>query len=309
MKDVVSVEGYKANLDGTPKAIEKMLELFKKYDIHTTWATVGYLFCKDIQDAKKSYPDILPTYTDDEINLYSYIEENPNLKNEYHFAPKSIELIASYQNQEVATHTFSHYYCLEEGQDKKAFYSDLIASKEKAKEMGINLTSLVFPRNQYNEDYLEVIKQANITSYRGNERGWMYDASSEEEKKTPTKRLLRILDSYINLSGEHTYKLEDIAKQTPYNIPASRFLRPYSSKLSFLDTLRLKRIKESMTYAAKNSELFHLWWHPHNFGTFTQENLNFLENILKHYKQLEAEYGFETLTMSEVSQRIIHSHH
>jgi len=76
-----------------------------------------------------------------------------------------------------------------------------------------------------------------------------------------------------------------------------------------LDTLRLKRIKESMTYAAKNSELFHLWWHPHNFGTFTQENLNFLENILKHYKQLEAEYGFETLTMSEVSQRIIHSHH
>ncbi len=303
MRDVISVEGYAAHLDGTPNAVEEMLELFKKYDTHVTWATMGFLFCKDVEEVKKYYPTKLPNYKDDEINLYSYMEQNP-IKTEYHFAPKSIDLITSYPNQELATHTFSHYYCLEEGQDEAAFHADLISCKKIAEVKDIKLTSLVFPRNQYNESYLGVIEKAGITNYRGNERGWIYEAASEEAKKTPLKRALRIFDSYVNLSGFHTYKFEEIAKQRPYNIPASRFLRPYSAKLSFLDGFRLKRITDAMTHAAQNGELFHLWWHPHNFGVNTKENIIFLTKILKHYKLLEQRFGMKSLTMHEVSQSL-----
>ncbi len=303
MRDVISVEGYSSHLDGTPKAVEEMLTLFNKYQMHVTWATIGFLFYKDSEELKRNYPAKLPAYKNDEINLYSYMEQNP-IKNAYHFAPKSIDLIISYPNQEMATHTFSHYYCLEEGQDEISFYADLEACKKIADEKEIKLTSLVFPRNQYNESYLGVIEKVGITSYRGNEKGWIYDAATEEQKKTPLKRALRILDSYVNVSGYHTYKLVEIAKQTPYNIPASRFLRPYSAKLAFLDTLRLKRITDAMTYAAKNGELFHLWWHPHNFGVNTQENIAFLTLILEHYKILELQYGFRSLTMTEVSEKL-----
>jgi len=300
MRDVISVEGYAANLDGTPKAIELMLELFCKYDTHVTWATMGFLFCKDCEEVKKNAPLKIPNYKDEEINLYKYLENNP-INNEYHFAPKYIDLINSYPNQEMATHTFSHYYCLEDGQNEEEFYEDLQACSKIADKKDIKLTSLVFPRNQYNKSYLGVVEKVGITSYRGNERGWIYEAASEVEKKRPLKRTLRILDSYLNISGYHTYKLEDIAKQRPYNIPASRFLRPYSSKLAFLDTLRLKRIKDAMTHAAKNGELFHLWWHPHNFGVKTEENITFLTKILEHYKVLENRYDFKSLTMNEVS--------
>lgn len=303
MRDVISVEGYSKHLDGTPKAVELMLKLFNDYGIHVTWATMGFLFCKDVDDLKSHYPKKLPEYKDDEINLYKYAQTQ-HLKNEYHFAPQSIDLINSYPNQELATHTFSHYYCLEKGQDEEAFYEDLMAFNEIAKSKGITPCSLVFPRNQYNESYLEVIKKAGISSYRGNERGWIYDAASEEQKKTLTKRLFRMVDSYINISGYHTYKLQDIAKETPYNIPASRFLRPYSLKLSFLDPLKLKRITDAMTHAAKEGELFHLWWHPHNFGINTKENMAFLTKIIKHYKLLEKEYGFNTLTMEEISKSL-----
>jgi peptidoglycan/xylan/chitin deacetylase (PgdA/CDA1 family) len=303
MRDVISVEGYSKHLDGTPKAVELMLKLFNEQDIHATWATMGFLFCKDVDELKRNYPEKLPEYRDDEINLYKYAQTE-YLKPEYHFAPKSIELISSYPNQEVASHTFSHYYCLEEGQDEEAFYEDIMAFNTVAKSKGITPCSLVFPRNQYNKSYIEVIKKAGITSYRGNERGSIYDAASEEEKKTLTKRLLRIVDTYINISGYHTYKLEDIKKDTPFNIPASRFLRPYSLKLSFLDSLKLKRITDAMTYAAKNGELYHLWWHPHNFGINTKENMVFLEKVIKHYKFLEKEYGFRTLTMEEISKTL-----
>ncbi len=300
MRDVVSVEGYENNLQGTPDAIEKMLQLFNDYGIHTTWATLGFLFCKNIEEVKKHSPNLLPSYTNDEINLYNYMEQN-TLEDLYHFAPKCIDLITSYPHQEIATHTFSHYYCLENGQNEEEFLLDLAASIKIALYKNIELTSLVFPRNQYNENYLEMIQQLGITSYRGNEKGWIYEAKSEQEKKTPIKRLLRILDSYINISGFHTYSLSDISKQTPYNIPASRFLRPYSARLSFLDSLRLKRVTDAMTYAAKNGELFHIWWHPHNFGVDTDANLTFLTKILKHYKMLNKEYGLRSLTMGEIS--------
>jgi len=71
------------------------------------------------------------------------------MKKEYHFADKLVTLIDKSKNQELATHTFSHYYCLEEGQTKESFYADLEAAKKIAKEKNISLKSLVFPRNQY----------------------------------------------------------------------------------------------------------------------------------------------------------------
>lgn len=43
-------------------------------------------------------------------------------------------------------------------------------------------------------------------------------------------------------------------------------LRPYSPRLSFLEGLRLRRIRHEMVHAAKKGELYHLWWHPYNFG-------------------------------------------
>ncbi|MCH9813432.1 MAG: hypothetical protein K0U47_05750 [Epsilonproteobacteria bacterium] len=304
MRDVISVKAYENNLKGTPIAIQEMLKQFQDYDIHTTWATIGFLFCKDVADLEKHTPVSLPQYHDEAINLYQYAQKTPDLHIPYHFAPQLIDLILSYPNQEMATHTFSHYYCLEKGQNEKDFYADLMAHKRIAEEKDISLKSLVFPRNQYNKNYLNIIQEVGITSYRGNEKGWFYDAASEEEKKTPLKRLLRMVDSYINISGYHTYKLQDIAQQKPYNIPASRFLRPYSAKLSFLDKFRLKRIKDAMTYAAKNGELFHLWWHPHNFGANTKENIAFLKEVLQHYQHLNKQHNFKSLTMSEVSEML-----
>ena len=111
----------------------------------------------------------------------------------------------------------------------------------------------------------------------------------------------RLLDSYLNISGYHTYDLAEIASSKPYDIASSRLLRPYSSKLRFLESFKLKRITPAMSYAARNGRLFHLWWHPHNFGINTDRNLAFLEKILLHFKRLNHEFGMRTLNMGEVS--------
>ena len=59
-----------------------------------------------------------------------------------------------------------------------------------------------------------------------------------------------------------------------------------------------------MTYAAKNKLMFHLWWHPHNFGANTDNNMATLNAILEHYKKLNIRYGFESATMLECANML-----
>ena len=60
-------------------------------------------------------------------------------------------------------------------------------------------------------------------------------------------------------------------------------------------------VSNTVLHAAKHNEVYHLWWHPHNFGVNQQENFEFLSKILKHYSALKAQYGFESMTMSDLS--------
>ena len=82
------------------------------------------------------------------------------------------------------------------------------------------------------------------------------------------------------------------------NVPSSRFLRP--TGYSALEKMRIIRIKAAMTQAAITGKCFHLWWHPHNFGKNTSENLIFLGEIIKHYVILKDTYGMKSLNMKSV---------
>jgi hypothetical protein len=55
-----------------------------------------------------------------------------------------------------------------------------------------------------------------------------------------------------------------------------------------------------MLTAAKQKALFHLWWHPHNFGKNQKENLIQLEDVLKYYVKMNMEFGMKSMNMSEV---------
>jgi peptidoglycan/xylan/chitin deacetylase (PgdA/CDA1 family) len=302
MRDVISTVKYADNMSGVPNAINELLKSFHKYDIHTTWAIVGFLYFSSIEELKNNMPKKKPGYINEELDLYRYIDSKDFLEPAYHFAPDVIEKIDTYKNQEIGTHTFSHYYCLENNQTKDEFYADIEYAIEIAKnKTGKDIKSLVFPRNQWNEAYLSVLSSLGILCYRGNEKNWIYDAADEEKKTSLTRRVLRLLDSYFNFTGYNTYSLQELSSKRIFNIPASRFLRPASQKFNWLEKMRLRRIKRSMTYAAKNNQLFHLWWHPHNFGKDIDSNMVFLEKILEHYKELNVTYNMQSLNMGEVA--------
>jgi peptidoglycan/xylan/chitin deacetylase (PgdA/CDA1 family) len=299
--DIFTVAQYQENLDNTRWAIDGMLSLFERYNIHATWATVGFLFCDSKEEILSLMPDnTKPQYKDG--NLSPYLTTFPNIGNneledKYHYAPSVVKKIQAVHGQELATHTFSHYYCLEEGQTIQSFEADLKAAITVAKKYQANIDTIIFPRNQYSKDYLKVCEQLGITSFRGCEDDWASRTSSLKEK-TLLKRGLRFIDSFIPILGE-TWVKKPILTDGVYNIPSNRFFRPYRPN-QFQNNLRLDRIKKSMLYAAKNGYIYHLWWHPHNFGQHTQGNLDNLEIILQHFCTLQDKYNMCSLNMKEI---------
>ena len=306
VRDLVSIAGYKNNLLGVRKAIPAMLQLFNKYSIHVTFSTVGFIFFENKHELFDKLPSKKPNYILPGLSPYGNhlngIGDN-EYEDPFHYGFSLIKLIQQH-NQEIGTHTFSHYYCLEDGQTVEDFREDIRAAKSIAEKKGVKLKSIVFPRNQYSEEYLNICKEEGLISFRGNELSWIYTAH-KHERETFIRRICRFIDAYFNITGHHCYTNKYMKKTEPINIPSSRFLKPYSKIFSFMDGLRLKRITRSMTYAAENGLTYHLWWHPHNFGINLKENIAFLEKILLHYKKLSKKYAFTSVSMTQLAEQLI----
>ena len=309
VRDALSLARYEKNLLGVRAAVPGMLELFRRYDIHATWATVGLLFCETREELMRSLPQARPHYVDRKLSPYEDMDEvgEDEARDPFHFAPSLVRLIASCPGQEVGTHTFSHYYCLEEGHDAQSFQDDLRSARQTAMRYGLNLGSIVFPRNQTNRDYLHICREFGIKAYRGNESSWIYNGNREREQSF-LRRGLRLIDAYTNISGHNCYAV-DAGSELPLNIPSSRFLRPYSLKVKMFEPLRLRRIKTGMSYAARKGLVYHLWWHPENFGTDPLYNLSFLGKILRHFSDLRTQYGMESRNMGELADNVLSAVH
>ena len=147
-----------------------------------------------------------------------------------------------------------------------------------------------------NERYLECVERLGFRAYRGNPRTWIHRPG-----RSPLRRGLRFLDSYVRLSGDLSYPLARTASMV--NLAASRFLRPYPRSLAAFEKLRSRRICRELTATHEQGHIYHLWWHPHNFGIDQGENLAFLETVLRHFDSLRRR-GMETLTMAECATRV-----
>lgn len=297
--------GYTAYFLNTRDVIPKMLQLFETHEVHVTWATVGMLFHQTKDDLLRNAPVLKPGYTTRNLSAYHYIEHKGIGQDEqsdpFHYAPSLIRKIISTPHQELGSHTFAHFYCNEPGQSLDEFREDLRAAQRVAATYGKQLTSLVFPRNQFNDQYLSVCYEEGITSVRSNPLDWFWHIESTQQESW-WKRLNRGLDAYFPVGKKNTYPVASlkVQKGLPVCIPASRLLRPYNPKEWLLNNFKIDRIKSEMSRAAQRGEVYHLWWHPHNFGSYPKESLQGLREILAHYTHCRERWEMQSLTMSEI---------
>ena len=117
VRDKRTLAGYGRNILGSREVIPALLDLFSARKIGATWATVGFLFCADKEELLASLPRLQPIYSDVKLSPYGDLKMvGPDERRDpYHFGQSLVRRINAYEGQEIATHTFSHFYCLEEG--------------------------------------------------------------------------------------------------------------------------------------------------------------------------------------------------
>ena len=293
---------YLSHIQQANFALREILNLLEKYDVKVTIAFVGCMNFQTEEELLTTMNSWEPQYKRQLFSAFSSVVPYARQKNamNYLFATKYIEELSHKSLVELGSHTFSHYYCLEEGSNPMDFRQDIKHVVQNARKSRIHLSTIIFPRNQVSDDYLLICAKEGFTHYRGMLNTGLYK-SEKTQSRYSIKGALRFLDAYINLSGYQTYTWDSCFDSVLVNVPGSRFLRPYSKKLRWFEWLKIRRIKQSMEYAAKHGEIFHLWWHPHNFGLDTVNNLDNLEQLCKHYKLLSQKYAYKSCFISEIT--------
>ena len=300
MQDCAALDDYRENIFGARKAIPQLLQLFARHDIHATWAIVGCLFAQDRTEVEPFFPALRPEYEKAELSTYRCFEQGDESREpQCFYAPEMIAEIARRNGQEIASHTFSHFYCREAGQTIRQFEADMRASLAIAQAHGYRLTAVVLPRNQCEPEYVQVLGKLGFTAYRDEENDWIH----EKIPFRPLLRLLRLADVYLPLTGQGGYVPQMEAGVV--NLTGSRMYKPYMKPLAILERMKIYRIKRQMLHAARKGLTFHLWWHPHNVGIRTDLHMRQLEEIFAYYDLLREKYGMRSLNMREAAEECL----
>lgn len=300
VRDHRTVSEYGDAVLGVRQALPGLLRLFDRYGVKATWATVGLLFARNRKEMLGYYPDVQPEYRNTSLSPLASIREQIG-ENEaadpHHYGRSLVDQVLQSGRHEVATHTYTHYYCLEAGQSIQAFEADLASAIAISSDAGVRPRSIVFPRNQMTADHVAAAGRLGIPVFRGNPTSFMYHARPEEDNN-PLVRGLRLMDACVPIAGRMSYR-------APFRVAgcidarASRFFRPYSPRLGKFNDWHVRRIVREMEEAAREGEIYHLWCHPHNFGRHTQTQLARLETILQAFRGLQETHGMRSLTMTE----------
>lgn len=284
------------------EVIPRLLDLFEHYDVHATWATVGYLFSTGGHQLRAG-PTVEPTYDDENLANHRRLagvgadeSDDP-----YRLAPSLIEAIGKADGQEIGSHSFSHYYCLEPGPEPDCFAADLAAWQQVAADAGVRSESICFGRNQYNDHNLAQCGVAGFEAYRGNEPAWCYQPRAGAHDGL-ARKLARRADTYAPLFGHHCPTLADIAATSPHNVASSRVLRMVDPRLRPLEPLKRRRISRGIDHAARTGGVYHLWWHPQDLAVDTEANFALVTKALDRFRQRQDSHGMRSLNMGEVAR-------
>jgi peptidoglycan/xylan/chitin deacetylase (PgdA/CDA1 family) len=293
--DTQTIAGYGRNVLGVWQAIPRLLAVFDRHRVKVTWATVGMLMCRNYEHWRAIRPAMLPTYARKGLSPYDMDDLVKNNERLFFGGPLVQQILAA-QGQELATHTYSHFYCAEAGATPAQFAADLACAKTVAAELGVRFHSAVLPRNQISEAFLPVLSEAGITVFRGNADHWLY-RDGDRVPGGVAGRAARFADACVPLSGSRTALAA--RRGALVNVPASLFLYPWSPSRQVVAAMRLRRLKRGMTAAARSGGVFHLWWHPHNHGVNLEQNLALLEELLLHFRVLADTYGMQSHCMAD----------
>lgn len=301
MADFGNAHAYRNTIENVHNVVPKLLDLFKKHSVHATWATVGAIFAHNDKEFLEHLPTPIAPQTIGIMYKLGILPEKDETKcpRSMLFAPALVKLISETPGQELGTHTYSHYYCELKSSKPDEFSREINSAKAIMEKNGYNCKSIVFPRNQVHEEYVYAAANQGVYIYRGVESGKL----QQEKVKGKKGLLIWYGDNYIPIQRVQSYAFEEIGKEGyVYNVRNTRFFKPFRPKYRFIEKLKLWRYKLEMRRAAKRGEVYHIYWHPHNFAENTDINFRQMGELLSYFSKLQKKYGMKSMNMFEAAE-------
>lgn len=296
--DLFGAEGFRRACEiERERVIDELLSLFAEFEFPATWCILGHLFldkCEMVNGQK--HPEIVrPQHA---WHPADWFQHDPCETENEHSVFVGRSLVEKIKNcpvkQEIGSHSFSHVIFADEGCSRATAESEMKECVRLAREMGINLESFAFPRNEVG--HLDVLSEQGFSCYRGVEPNW-YESAKVPEK---VRRILRLFD--VLRAAKPPVVLPEKTESGLWNIPGSAIYFPmHGGRRHIPVSLRVKRAVKGLNAAAKEKKIFHLWFHPTNMADETEAMFSGLRQIMQHAARLRDKNELEFMTMGQLA--------
>ena len=298
--DTIPIKVLDAESLRTRTHIKRLLALLDKYEIPTTWATVGHLMLDGCARDRngQAHSDVSPhaCYSWFPADWYSFDPCTNASSAPGWYAPEVLEWIGGTRvRHEIGCHSFGHIVYGDPECTPAVARADLKAAVEAAAQKRIILSSFVFPRNLVG--HLELLRVSGITAFRG---------VNPYEVGPGLGLFLKPLNFLKQLLGCSVKPVQP-GEVLPglWNIPANHFFmdRAGIRKILPRDGQAIKAMR-SIDRATKSGGLYHMWFHPFNLNTDTDAMFYGLEQVFAHAHRLREAGFLDIFTMGEYAQRL-----
>ena len=264
--------------------VERLLDLLVEYDVSATWCVLGHLMLDGCSiEGGRKHPEITrPAHAWVRSDWFEY-DPCENEDNAPMFYGRSLveKIRACPVPQEIGCHSFSHVIFGDPGCSRETAESELLACVRAARELGIEMRSFAFPRNEVG--HVDLLREYGFACYRGAEPHWY----EKVELPLTVKRLAHLWN--VITAAKPPVVLPRLTEDGLWNIPGSMIYFPMHGLRRFIPlSRRVKAAVKGLEAASKEKRIFHLWFHPTNLADSTDGMFEGLRQILKHAESLRA---------------------
>ena len=274
-----------------------LLRMLSDLGIVATWATVGHLFLAGATERGGTlHPGHVPPRH--AWRRSAWLEGVPAGTETSHPAYYARSLVRQLRDagQEVGCHSFTHAIFGDPGCSRRTAESEVERCVAVASELGIQLRSFVFPRND--PGHLDVIARHGFTCWRGEEPAWYHHAAVPK----PLRRAARL--GSVALGTRPPAVLPFLDQHGLWCIPASDAFLPLEGLRRAIPlSRRVERGIAGIDHAVETGRIYHFWFHPINLAPAPTAALAGIRRILEHAARRREAGDLEILPMAAVAAR------
>jgi peptidoglycan/xylan/chitin deacetylase (PgdA/CDA1 family) len=288
----------------TRAIVADLLVLFRRHDVRATWAIVGHLFLEECHRVDGTiHPEVIrprhPWFPHD------WFRDDPGVNRSAAPLWYGADLVSAIQQatpaQEIGLHSYCHMLYGDPGCSREAAASDLGEARRAAQAFGIEPVSFVFPRDL--PGHLDLLAVHGFLCYRGQPSWWF--------RRLPTRLLIQsghLVDDLLGLAPPTVMaRVEDSGL---VNIPGSMLFRHAKGIRRMIPVAsRIRKARAGIRRAIQRQEIFHLHFHPWNFGWNRGRLMGALSRILEGAVRERDAGRLDILTMGEVARRTLAAEH